>query len=200
MINYTYYKVTVNNATGDSPYNGFIDNTKPFGYIQRSEDGSELTGYSSSLDNALMKVRGYVRFTKIIQQIEQVINILDILNVVKTGADENTEASVFSMTLTFDREMDFMQTLDENNSGTILTGADAVKRFIARALSGNYVERIAFPNPTIVNATTLPYGPETEYVTTGPIGNNTLAQVESLITVEQIPDTFPQTYINDPVV
>lgn len=200
MINYTYYKVTINNATGDSPYNGFIDNTKPFGYIQRSEDGSELTGYSSSLDNALMKVRGYVRFTKIIQQIEQVINILDILNVVKTGADENTEASVFSMTLTFDREMDFMQTVDENNSGTILTGPDAVKRFIARALSGNYNEKIAFPNPVNANATTLPYGPETLMVQTGPIGNKNLTDIESLITVSKVSDTFPQSYITDPAV
>lgn len=200
MILYTYYKVSINNATDAAPYDGFIDNTTPFGYLQRSSDGSEVTGYSNDTDTALMKVRGYVRYIKILQQIEQVMNILDVLNIVKTGADQNTEASIFSMTLTFDREMDFMTTPDENNTGTILTGKDAVKRFIARALSGNYNEKIAFPNPVNANATTLPYGPETLMVQTGPIGNKTLTDIESLITVSQVSDTFPQSYITDPSV
>lgn len=199
MIFLSYFKVTIQNVTGAAPEDGFVDNTTPFGYLSRTEDGSEVTGYSSTLDNALMKVRGYVRYIKILQQIEQVLNIYDVVNVVKTGADENTEASVFEMTLIFDREMDFMSTPDENNSGVTLTGADAIKRFISRALSGNYIEKIAFPNPTLANATTLPYGPETEYVTTGPAGGLSLTDVEADITVVQVPDTFPQTYSTNPL-
>ena len=191
MIFMNYFRVSINSSTAAAPSDGFIDNTTPFGYLIKNDDGS-LSGYSSSNDNALMKVRGYVRYIKMLQQIEQPMNIYDVVDVVKTGADENTEASVFEMTLIFDREMDFMVTNDENNAGVTLTGADAIKRFIARALSGTYNEKIAYPNPSVTNG--LVYGPETVMVTTGPVGGLALADAEALVTVTLVDLTSPQSY------
>lgn len=192
MIFMNYYRVSIPNITGAAPNDGFIDNAKPFEYITRNDDGS-LSGFSTTDDLALAKVRAYIRYTKILQQIEQVMNVYDVVDVIKTGADENTEASTFEMTLIFDREMDFMVTEDENNPGTMLTGIDAIKRFISRALSSTYQEKIAYPNPT-KNTSGIAYGPETISIEVGPIGGDTLTAVEASVTVTEVDLTYPQTY------
>ncbi len=98
-------------------------------------------------------------------------------------ADAPEDALEF--TLTYDRP-EYLDTEDELNVPTRLTGEDAVKRFIARALINDEVQNRFIFDPTIVSSA-IRNGPQIAEVTAAKISAD-LATVEAGLTVVEIPN------------
>lgn len=183
MTTITYYTVNIAYMaiTGATlPGTGFIDNTRPDHY-----GTATISPIPSSLDAALDKGRAYVRWIEIINQIGMNISPM-VSNVTATGADPSTAATSFSFTAGYDRN-DYVNTLDELNPGNILYGVDAVKRWVARALTSAFFTKTVIVDPTpIWNIPhTAPSGEKTVDIVAGPIAN-TISAAESNITVTLI--------------
>ena len=113
---------------------------------------------------SLVKERANMRWEEIIRQISETIQPLQISGVVATGADENTEATAFDFTVAYDR-VEYLRTEDELNPGIYLEGADAIKRWVERALTTEITSNRFIHNPDVVPTTTIKTGPAIESVT-----------------------------------
>lgn len=181
MLNLATFNVTITNSfTGDAPADGFIDFKNANHYITFDSTG-KVTNIPASLENAEAKARGYYRFKQIINICGFSVNILDLTNMAETGADVNTAPSKVTFTIVYDKPS-YLHTPDELNTGSTLSGADCVKRWIARALFNTYTanEEVYDPTPAKDNANVI-RGPITEELTIGSLGN--IATIESAITV-----------------
>lgn len=181
MLNLATFNVTITNSfTGDAPADGFIDFKNANHYITFDSTG-KVINIPTSLANAEAKARGYYRFKQIINICGFSVNILDLTNRVGTGADVNTAPSKVTFTIVYDKPS-YLHTPDELNAGSTLSGADCVKRWIARALSNTYTanEEVYDPTPAKDNANVI-RGPITEELTIGSLGD--IATIESAITV-----------------
>ena len=171
-----YYTVTIGALTGGAaPNDGHVDNTTP-------EQYGASSAYPSTNDLSLAKERANMRYEAILRQVSENIQPLQVSGVVATGATEDTPATSFVFTLAYDK-VEYLRTEDELNPNTYLEGADAVKRWVERALTTDVTMNRFIYKPDPVPLTTNPQGPAIEEVTAGaaeaalPIATVTVAAV-----------------------
>lgn len=180
-----------------APQDGFIDDLNVEGYAVSSTDPTanpRATGtFPSSLVLSRAKERANMRWKEILIQCSSVIQPDIQFNVTAladptTPADQDTEATLFEFVLKYDRP-EYLRTEDELNSGVFLTGADAVTRFIARALSSTIVSNRLVYNPSTVNGNIQ--GPIIEQVTAQKLyANVTAATSDITVTlISEVSDT-----------
>lgn len=179
-----FYNVVVNDITTTSPGDGFIDPKLANNYLSVDSTTGQLTGWPSSNDNALAKARGNVRWNIVKEQLGLTLNVLSVNNVVVTGGDINTDPTSVSFDVVYDRPSALF-TNDEYNTGVVLSGADAVKRFVARALllsrSINYTVLNSVEN--IPDPISKSY--ETVSLEVGPVASD-ISSVNAVITVTEV--------------
>lgn len=166
-----HYHVTIDLAGlgGAAPADGFIDNLSP----------SEYSGFPTTTALSEAKERANIRWEEIIRQTSRDISPIRVLDTIATGADQDTEASEMSFTLVYDRP-EYVRTEDELNPGTYLTGIDAVKRWVARALIVDISGNRDFYSPEVVDG--IVQGPMILNIPAGAIAPD-LATAEANITV-----------------
>lgn len=181
MIDIATFNVTItNNFSAAAPADGFIDFKNANHYITLDNNGKTLN-IPTSLSVAEAKARAFYRFKQIINICGFSVNILELSNMIATGADVNTAPTEVTFTIVYDKPS-YLNTNDELNPGELLKGADCVKRWIAKALSNTYtsLEEVYDPTPAKDNANVL-RGPVTEDLTIGSLGD--IKTIESSITV-----------------
>lgn len=170
-----------------APQDGFIDDLNPEGYGVDPVDPTANPRATGNLPSTKLlseaKERGNMRWEEVLIQCSYLIQPTRQYNVKAVGADEDTEASSMEFVLEYNRP-EYLATEDENNPGTILTGEDAVKRFVARALVIDSIRNRLVYNPDTATtpAGTQVQGPIIERVTAGKIFAN-IATAEGSITV-----------------
>lgn len=176
-----YYRVQISPSGigGTAPQNGFVDDKESY----------EFDPLPTTLDNSLAKERGNVRYEEIIRRLGTNIDPVNHTprQINAPGRDGDTAPTAFDFTVAFERP-EYLQTEDENNPGSTLSGTDAVQRFVARALVTHRKD-----NRQVFNPETNSFGVRTnpaiirEVETEGLA--NTVADVEGNITVTEISNT-----------
>lgn len=184
-----YYNVTIEAVTGASPSDGFIDPTPLKNYIDN--DGTNLeTGWAKDLDSALAKTRANYRWLFVVQQCSLLLNPLYIIDILTPGADQDTAPTSVEFTIVYDRP-DYLNTVDETDPSVTLSGADAIKRFVARAMCANRETNAVVMDPTQLTGSTTQQvhrGETVEDIVIGPLCNS-VTTAEASITVVQVPNT-----------
>lgn len=130
----TTYSVTITGA---------VDNLSQEKFATSSSDFP--TTYNNSKDIA----RSNIRYHEVIGQLLTLGEVV-LDNISRVGRTKDAPASSLSFDLTYSRDrIYYLKTEDENNPGTYLTGPDAIKRVIARALSTDYYQNFSFWDPTV---------------------------------------------------
>lgn len=147
----TYYSVSIVDTgfqtTG--PNDGFIDNTKVWdesAYVYRGTPGTAVPTNKAA---GLAKARGYWRFQQLKRYMSEApLNFFG--NVTTPGTDGTIDAPPdrIDFEVGYDRAADYIQTYDENDGTTILTGAAAVKRMAARVFVRDHNASIEHYDPT----------------------------------------------------
>ena len=172
-----YYTVSIGALN-----NGHVDNTTP-------EQYGALGAFPSTEAFSLTKERANMRYEAILRHVSETIQPLQVSGVVATGADEDTEATAFDFTLAYDR-VEYVRTEDEDNLGTFLEGADAVKRWVERALTiEETINRFVF-NPEDVPTTSIPSGPAIEEVTAEASEASLPIATVAVVAVPNVTDTI----------
>lgn len=182
----SFYTVSINTLTGPPNSDGFIDHTKIEQYM--------ATGAApTTVAQSLTKERANIRFDLLNQNLSLSGNIY-VNNPVATGGNATTSPTNFAFTAHVERGDSILSTADETSPGTTLTGAAALKRFVARALltsSTNDQQEYYDPTPTgalTANGATVSairVGSRIEKVTAGKLAN-TVSEAEAVITVTKI--------------
>lgn len=182
MIDIAYYTVSItNNFSGSAPADGFIDYENSQEYAVFDPTANTLTNIPTTLALGTTKARGYYRYKAILATCGLNVNILSTCNLVNTGGNENTAPTTFGITLVYDKPS-YLITEDELNSGSSLTGADCVKRWVARALAATYTTSdIVFDPTPATNNSYVIRGPVQTDLTVGSLGD--ISTIESSITV-----------------
>jgi hypothetical protein len=185
-----FFNVSITQISGTAPSDGFVDYKSPRDYLVNN--GSDLeTGWPTNLTSSLAKTRAYLRWLTIIQQLETNISPVEVISLTNTGADQNTPPTILTFSVAYDRP-DYLYTADELNLGATLTGAAAIKRFIARALTSSIYRNMLVLDPTLVanlSGQGAHYGESTQEVQVGSL-TGSISTAESSITVTQIPNTW----------
>lgn len=140
----TQYRITIAGRAGSAgaSTDGFIDATRVETYMAGSPASVPTT-----FANSVAKERGNMRFRFLQQQLQLECNIY-IENIVAAGANANTAPTSFVFTAHVERGNDVLFTRDELNNNAPLTGVDALKRMIARALIQSSVSTGDIFDPT----------------------------------------------------
>ncbi len=139
-LEYTYYRVVITTLTGGAaPADGGIDNITPEQYGANAD-------FPTTLDNSLAKERANMRYEEVIRQVSLMIQPI-LVSAFTSDAGGDQEASSFEFTLMFDRDY-YVFTIDETSSPDVITGADAVKRCVERALIIDIVKNRQIYDPT----------------------------------------------------
>lgn len=187
MKRLSYYRVTINNSLGNtSPSDGFVDFNNVSDYISIDQTNGVYKNLPTSLQTSLAKTRGYVRYQKIVDNLNFNQNTLAIIDMIATGATVNTEATTIAFTVIYDKP-DYLTTADETTTGNILTGTACIRRWIARALTQNLAFNQMVFDPTLTINPNVVKGYEVIKLSVGQYG--VLAACENVITVTQIDGT-----------
>lgn len=179
----TYYRLTINNATGPAPSDGFIDNKRLEQYMA---EGSLPT----SADASIAKERANLRFQRLIFNLQFSGNVY-VNNIEAIGADANTEPTSISMTLVCERGDEPFIIEDTLNPGTFLRGPDALARKAAETLAYRFDRAADYYDPTdqetIGNLIDAPrYGNRIDQIEVG-AATPDLATAIALVTIAPIP-------------
>lgn len=139
----TFYRVSIAGISGSGDAAGFIDNMKVEQYMA---NGSVPSTFTASTN----KVRANIRYKNVIEKLQSMGNVY-ISNVVATAANANVGPTTFSFTIETERGDEVLTTLDENNTGTEISGAAAISRCVARGIVEsrlNYVYAVYDPTAT----------------------------------------------------
>lgn len=186
MKNLAYFRVSIKNTTSNtSPSDGFVDDKNVSDYLTIDQINGIYINKPTSLALALAKARGFIRYQKIVDNLNFNQNTLGIIDIV-SDATVNTEATQISFTVIYDKP-DYLTTTDETKIGNILTGAAAIKRWIARALTQNLNINFMIFDPSLTQNQNVVKGYTLEKVAIGAYG--VLAANENSITVTQIDGT-----------
>lgn len=150
-------------------------------------------GYPTTLANSEAKERGNMRWTQMLNEIEENAVPSFLGNIVRTGNIANVAPSIVTFTVAYDRPSTVYTTAksDEPDAGTVLTGTDALRRQVARAFTNATVSNRKVFDPSMEN-----YGPYVDRPNAGRIESITAAAldiasnvtvVENNITVVQVP-------------
>lgn len=147
-LNFSYFRVEISKLSSSGNKNGSVDpNTLEFYF---TEDNNDV---STTEDISLQKERGNIRWNSVLQHISTTIAPISLTEIVVTDGSATTEPTKVAFTLGYDRE-NYLQTIDEDDGVTVLEGANALKRFVARALTTNYSVRrevmVPTDNPSII--------------------------------------------------
>lgn len=168
-IDLTYYNISIaTNAlvTGS----GGIDNREP-----ETFGGTWATTKVLSID----KERANMRWEHILELLATDISPVAVSDIEMTGGSASTETTVVALTVGYDRN-DYVNTEDEDNPGTFLSGTNAIQRYIARALIRDIFSNRDIYNPDVVGLNDQ--GVMIEEVTAVKIAAN-IAAAEAQITV-----------------
>lgn len=186
MKDLAYYRVTINNTTkNSSPSDGFVDFNNVSNYISIDYTNGIYNNIPTNLASSLAKTRGYIRYQKIVDNLNFNQNTLGIIDEIANGANVNTEATSILFTVVYDKPS-YLTTVDET-TGNILSGPDAIKRWIARALTQNLNLNYMIFDPTISQNPNVMRGYLLENISVGAYG--VLAANENSISVTQIDGT-----------
>jgi hypothetical protein len=184
----TYFYVEITNPGSlSAPNNGFIDNLNVEEYARDPMDpvaDPRATGnYPATKLLSEAKERSNMRWQNILVQCSLAITPDQQLHIEAVGATESTEASIMQFVLRYDRP-EYVATNDELNSNTVLYGVNAVKRWVARAISVDIFSNVLLYNPEMVNNKSGPQiqGPMIENVIAGKVFA-TILLAEAAITV-----------------
>ncbi len=107
---------------------GAIDNESP----------AQFGTFPATLAQSLIIERSNIRFEAVVRGASENIQPLQTSAIVVTGRTNTDPATSIQLTLAYDRP-EFLNTEDEDNLGTFLSGDDAVKRYVARGLINDEV-------------------------------------------------------------
>lgn len=182
----TYYNVTINAILGAGPNGGgFIDNRRVETYM--------VSGSSpATLAQSITKERANIRYERIIGKLGLMANLY-ISNVVASGANSITAPTSLSFRVESEHGDAPLVTADELNEGELLTGADAIKRSIARVFIENHHEMGDYYDPTPIaaivpsgaNVSAPRVGNRLERITAGALANS-IQNAEAVITVTSV--------------
>lgn len=178
----TVYTISIANATGTAPKDGFIDATSVEQYLAA---GGSISTYAQSQT----KERANIRY-RMLQQQMQITGNIYLDEAVATGANATTEATAFTFKAVVERGDGQLYTYDESNNNALLTGTAALTRLVARCLVESATVNTMIYDPTLVAApgnTTqaMRVGLRDESLTIqGPAANLTAA--EALVTVTKV--------------
>jgi len=152
-------RVEINYYTVDigALVSGYVDHITPEQYgVTSALPSTNVLSYQKEAEN--------MRWEEIIRQVSDNIQPLRTTGVLVTGADEDTPGTAMTFTLSYDR-VEYLRTEDEENLGTYLTGADAIKRWVERALIVERTENRFVYKPDFAPTTTVRSGPAIESIT-----------------------------------
>lgn len=177
------YRVTIAGVTAAAPGDGFIDNMTIEQYMR---DGSAAP---TTLDQTTAKERANLRYKLLTQQLSLETNIY-VSDIVAAGGSASAAPSSFVFTATVEHGDDSLFTRDEANNNAEMTGVDALKRYVARALITSRTTNSDIYDPT---KTTAPgnqtmaarAGTRINQITVGKLAAN-LTAATALVTVAKI--------------
>lgn len=146
-----HYDITITSPGAlAAPADGFIDDLNSEGYAVLPADPTanpRATGlFPTTKILAQAKERANMRWEEVLVQCSLLIQPDIQYNVNAVGATEAAEATSVEFVLKYDRP-EYLKIEDELNPGTFLFGADAVKRFIAKALVTSLLSNRLYYNP-----------------------------------------------------
>lgn len=145
----TLYSVTIAGVNNSAPGDGFIDVTTIEQYMAQGS-------IPATIEQTTAKERANIRFKFLREQLQMEANCY-ISNFVATGGSSTAAPSAITFTVEVERGDSVLFARDESNPGAELTGIDALKRWIARALteSRNTVSDIYDPTKTATPGNTV---------------------------------------------
>jgi hypothetical protein len=140
----TIYQVTISPFEGST--SGFIDNVKPWQYLEEIENAGDTVPEDFNLTLSLQKTTENLRWFFIEQNLALMANPY-VLNVTAVGAAIDTPATSFTFEIYFERDA-AVTTVDADNN--VYNGADAVQYAIASilAIAQNFQTEIYDPTLT----------------------------------------------------
>lgn len=185
MLN-TFYSVQINAISGPANSDGFIDPV-------RIQDYMVSGAAPTTKDQSVTKERANSRFDMLVQNLSIAGNLY-VNNATATGANAITAPTRLDFTVEVERGDSVLSTKDENNAGQTLTGAAAIKRYVARSLISRRDSDFAeYYDPTkndavVANGATVSasrMGNRIDKIVVGALAN-TIAEAEAVITVTKI--------------
>lgn len=140
----TKYDVTISVITKSAPSDGFIDPYRIDYY--RAQPSAEI---GTDMATMVVKKKGFARWHRIENQLQRLGNIY-ISNIVAPDATTNAVPSSIAFRAFVEHGSDSLLTPDENTPGVNLTGTNAIKRAVARALISSLAENQEVWDPTLV--------------------------------------------------
>jgi hypothetical protein len=166
-----YYTVSIAQVTGSPPSDGFINNLPASALIvPGTGSGTDMeTDWPTTLAFSQSIARANLRWNAIVQQLSMTVNPYDINNISAVGATSSTIATAMNFTLVINRP-DYLYAYDELNAGAILYNANAINRWIARAMIAT-INATSFPvlDPTAYTDPNYHYGESLQSITAGPL-------------------------------
>lgn len=157
-----------------------VDNVSPEQYAAANSNT-----FPTTLTTSLDIERANMRWDAVVRKLGDLLVPLFTVAFNSPNRDEDTPETELAFTVSYDRP-EFLDTEDELSAPARLTGADCVKRLVARALINDEVENRQIFDPE-VDFSGGPYvnGPQIREVTATKI-NASIATVEANITVTEI--------------
>lgn len=189
----SFYTILINNVSGypsAAPNDGFIDRNTVEDYANINSLNLEtgIVGFTLAASEA--KSRANARYHNLLLQLNRVCNIIVdegrfidatgyVSHIVYTGSPNyNVEPASIQFKVMVERGDPSLQTWDELNPGTLLTGTAALTRFVVRALA----------SPPGVPATT----PATDISQNVTVYDPTQTTVSANLYVNVAPPTIPR--------
>jgi hypothetical protein len=179
------YDVTIAAINNAAPSDGFIDPKTAYAYMDASGDAPD------TLANATAKMRANRRYKNLVMKVQTMGNAY----VLSTTSDGTADTPPTSLTVRFQIEKDdtTLTTEDENDPGTRLTGAAAIKRWVARSMMVEETRNDELFDPTVVPGRDID-GDANAGISRGPVIKKetvgaltaTIAEAEAAITVTKI--------------
>lgn len=182
------YDVAITALNAAAPADGFIDNKSSYNYMDISGDAPD------SLANAKAKFRANRRYRNVVSAVQMMCNAY-IVSTTAPGATADSPPTSITIRFQVEHDASVLSTPDETSPGTVLTGAAALKRCVARALiRESYIVRGDYYDPTVVAGRDIDgtdnagraKGAVIADETVGPLAAN-IAAAEAAITVTLVP-------------
>lgn len=179
----TFYRVSISGVTAAAPSDGFIDNRT----IERYRAMGATPGLTVAHTRA--KERANIRYEYIVANLGLMANCY-VDNVDAPSATASAAPTSFAFTCEVERGDEVLSTQDELVAGARLTGTQAIRRCVARALIMSKTDATEYYDPTTTTApgnttAAVRMGPRIEPITVGSLAAN-LTAAEALITVTKI--------------
>lgn len=130
----TKYRIEITQINGTGNAAGFVDDKRIERYMAEGSTPTDLTASQN-------KERANLRYRFVLANLQSMGNLY-VSDVVATGATADTAPTEFAFTVEAERGDDMLFTRDETAEGEELSGADAIKRCVARGLMAEQLGRL----------------------------------------------------------